>query len=171
MWQGHAPLGVRPFRALFTISPQGIYYIYEEVSFCHYNHICRSHQYWICRDQRNRDFVSNTPATTLGQDNELCTLSNGNKIPCELKIVAEEDIVRAGTYIDTVKNVKYCTVEGRFVPCDQVGASGEVSTIYKIKTALLAMTRYVISNVWVAGIIILVPILGTVILFKKRKNQ
>lgn len=75
--------------------------------------------------------ISETKTATT--TDELCTMSNGNRIPCVFLQDAEKDVVSGGKVIDRISGTEFCQTDDGYVPCSSVTAEGKPTLAYQLQ--------------------------------------
>ena len=113
--------------------------------------------------------LETTVSTTTTAD-ELCTMANGNRIPCEFLQAAEKDVVTGGKVVDQVSGKEYYKTGDRYVPCEAIKADGSVT----LKSRLEQYTNiviFVLAKYWLYILITLGIALISIVASRKLSKK
>jgi LPXTG-motif cell wall-anchored protein len=123
--------------------------------------------------------ASSTEQTTVtANGDQLCTLSNGNKIPCQFKADAEVDIADGPAITNKATGQKLCSSEtGVYLDCTMLNPDGtfkpefqKIKNNIQLQKLLMQVKAGQFQNIFVIAGLALVLLVTSIVLARKKKK-
>jgi hypothetical protein len=101
---------------------------------------------------------------------EICIMSNGNRIPCSFIDDAEKDVVSGGKVVDQVSGKEYCKNNDRYVSCGAIKADGSVTLKSRLEQ-YINIVIFILAKYWLYILITLGIALISIVVSRKLSKK